>query len=169
MLGVGYAKKAKARQAHGPKFYMSSMSSIKKSCPECAMPLKAGVATCSYCGATVGTLFSETNAPVVGVQRKGKRGFNDQASYYDRIENAKERANKAVILGLTGFFPFIGLFMGVAAIVLGALASQTWKAEDVQAGRGSAIAGLIIGGLALIAQGGYVVYVLKSGNIPFAG
>jgi uncharacterized Zn finger protein (UPF0148 family) len=168
MLGVGYAKKAKARQAHGPKFYMSSMSSIKKSCPECAMPLKAGVATCSYCGATVGTLFSETNAPVVGVKRKGKRGFNDQASYYDRIENAKERANKSVILGLTGFFPFVGFFMGVAAIVLGAMAAKTLKEENVEDGRGSAAAGLVIGVLALIAQGGYVVYVMKSGNLPFA-
>jgi hypothetical protein len=134
------------------------------------MPLKAGVATCSYCGATVGTLFSETNAPVVGVKRKAKRGwgFNDQANYYDRIENAKERANKSVILGLTGFFPFVGFFMGVAAIVFGAMATKTLKAENVEDGRGSAAAGLVIGVLALIAQGGYVVYVVKSGNLPFA-
>jgi len=49
------------------------------------------------------------------------------------------------------------------------MASKTLKAENVEDGRGSATAGLIIGGLALIAQGGYVVYVIKSGNIPFAG
>src|SRR5262245_35394823 len=124
---------------------MSSMSSIKKSCPECAMPLKVGIATCSYCGATVGTLFSETNAPVARVKRKKRLfSFSDQASYYDRIEDAKERANKSVILGLTGFFPFVGFFMGVAAIVLGAMAAKTLKAENVEDGRGSAAAGLII-------------------------
>ena len=134
------------------------------------MPLKIGVASCPYCGATVGTLFSETNPQVVQGKRKAKRAFsfNDNASYYDRIENAKERANKSVILGLTGFFPFVGFFMGVAAIVLGALAAKTLKAENVEDGRGSAAAGLVIGVLALIAQGGYVVYVVKSGNLPFA-
>jgi hypothetical protein len=133
------------------------------------MPLSVGVATCSYCGATVGTLFSETNAQPIAVKGKGRTGFNDQANYFDRIENAKERANKSVILGLTGFFPFVGFFMGVAAIVLGGLASKTLKAENVEDGRGSAAAGLIIGVLALIAQGGYIVYVMKSGNLPFAG
>ena len=133
------------------------------------MPLGVGVANCPYCGATVGTLFSENSAPVVIAKGKRKSGFNDHANYYDRIENAKERANKAIILGLTGFFPFIGFFMGVAAIVLGAMASKTLRAENVEDGRGSATAGLIIGALALIAQGGYVVYVVKSGNLPFAG
>jgi uncharacterized Zn finger protein (UPF0148 family) len=145
------------------------MSSLKKTCQECGMPLSVGVANCSYCGATVGTLFSEASVPAVAVKSKRRNVFNEQASYYDRIENAKERANKSVILGLTGFFPFIGFFMGVAAIVLGALASKTLKAENVEDGRGSATAGLIIGALALIAQGGYVVYVMKSGNLPFAG
>jgi hypothetical protein len=133
------------------------------------MPLSVGVANCPYCRATVGTLFSETSAPVVAVKGKRRNVFNDQASYYDRIETAKERANKAVILALTGFVPFIGFFMGVAAIVLGGLASKTLRAENVEDGRGSATAGLIIGALALIAQGGYVVYVIRSGNLPFAG
>lgn len=133
------------------------------------MPLSVGVATCSYCGATVGTLFSETNAQPIAVKGKRRTGFNDQANYFARIENAKERANKSVILGLTGFFPFVGFFLGVAAIVLGGLASKTLKAENVEDGRGSAAAGLIIGVLALIAQGGYIVYVMKSGNLPFAG
>lgn len=133
------------------------------------MPLSMGVANCSHCGATVGTLFSETSAPAAGVKGKRRSGFNDHADYYDRIEKAKERANKAVILGLTGFFPFIGFFMGVAAIVLGVMALRTLKAENVEDGRGSATAGLIIGVLGMIAQGGYVVYVMKSGNLPFAG
>jgi hypothetical protein len=133
------------------------------------MPLSMGVANCSHCGATVGTLFSETSAPAVSVKGKRRSGATAHIDYYDRVEKAKERANKAVILGLTGFFPFIGFFMGVAAIVLGVMASRTLKAENVEDGRGSATAGLIIGVLGLIAQGGYVVYVIKSGNLPFAG
>lgn len=131
------------------------------------MPLSAGVATCSNCGATVGTLFSEASAPVVP-PKKGKRrsGLNDQIDYYGRVEKAKERANNSVILALTSFFPFIGLIMGVAAVVLALLASRTLKADNVEDGQGSATAGLIIGLLGFVAQGGYLVYVLKSGN-PF--
>jgi len=133
------------------------------------MPLSMGVASCAYCGATVGTLFSETDTPVIPAKRNRQGGVSQHASLYDRIEKAKERANKSVILGLTGFFPFIGLFMAVAAIALGAMAMRTLKADNVEDGRGSATAGLIIGALGMIAQGGYVVYVIKSGNLPFAG
>lgn len=133
------------------------------------MPLSVGVANCPHCGATVGTLFSETSVPAVSAKGNRRIDVNERIDYYDKVERAKERANKAVILGLTGFFPFIGFFMGVAAIVLGVMALRTLKAENVEDGRGSATAGLIIGVLALIAQGGYVVYVIKSGNLPFAG
>ncbi len=133
------------------------------------MPLSAGVANCSHCGATVGTLFSEASAPAVTAKAKRRINVNEHIDYYDKVEKAKERANKALLLGLTGFFPFIGFFMGVAAIVLAVMASRTLKAENVEDGRGSAAAGLIIGSLALIAQAGYVVYVMKSGNLPFAG
>ena len=127
------------------------------------MPLSVGVATCAYCGATVGTLFSETDVPAAAV--KGKRGKgNDQANFYDRVEKAKERANNAVILALTGFFPGIGLIMSVTAIVYSVLATKVLKAANIEDGRGSATAGLIIGILGVIAQGGYVVYVIRSGN-----
>lgn len=128
-----------------------------------------GVASCSACGATVGTLFSETSVPVAHAKGKRRGAVDDHASYYDRVERAKERANKSVILGLTGFFPFIGLFMAVAAIALGVMAARTLKADNVEDGRGSATAGLVIGVLGMIAQGGYAVYVMKSGNLPFAG
>jgi hypothetical protein len=56
----------------------------------------------------------------------------------------------------------------VAAIVLALLAARALKAANVEDGRGSATAGLIIGVLGFIAQGGYVVYVIKAGN-PFGG
>ena len=146
-----------------------SMSSLKKNCHECGMPLSMGVAICSYCRATVGTLFSETSAPVLPAKGKLRGGLDAHTAYYDRVEKAKERANKSLILGLAGFFPFLGFFMGLAAIVLAVMASRTLKADKIEDGRGAATAGLIIGLLGMIAQGGYVLYVIQSGNLPFVG
>lgn len=128
------------------------------------MPLSLGVANCAYCGATVGTLFSETDAPALGAKAKRGQGINDQIDFYDRVEKAKERANNSVILALTGFFPGIGLIMSVTAIVFSVLATRVLKTANIEDGRGSATAGLIIGVLGVIAQGGYVVYVIKSGS-----
>jgi hypothetical protein len=128
------------------------------------MPLSLGVANCAYCGATVGTVFSETDAPALGAKGKRGQGVNDQIDLYDRVEKAKERANNSVILALTGFFPGIGLIMSVTAIVFSILATRVLKAANIEDGRGSATAGLIIGVLGVIAQGGYVVYVINSGS-----
>ncbi len=134
------------------------------------MPLGPGVANCAHCGASVGTLFSETAAPVVATKRKRGSKMGEQIDHHQRVETAQERANNAVILALASFFcPGIGFFMGVAAIVLSLLASRALKAHNVEDGQGSATAGLIIGVLGLIAQGGYVVYVIKSGKLPFFG
>jgi hypothetical protein len=144
------------------------MSSPKKICHECGMPLNVGLANCSHCGATVGTLFSETNAPAGGARGTRFKAVKQPIDSYDRVEKAKERANNSLILGLASFFPAIGLISGVAAIILGALAARTLKGANVEDGQGSATAGLIIGVLGLIAQGGYVVYMMKSGN-PFGG
>lgn len=128
------------------------------------MPLTVGVANCSYCGATVGTLFSETSAPAVGAKGKRLGRINESIDFYDRVEKAKERANNSVIFALTSFFPLIGFFTGVAAIILAVMAARTLKAHNVEDGRGSATAALIIGVLGFIAQGGYIVYVIRSGN-----
>jgi hypothetical protein len=132
------------------------------------MPLNMGLANCSHCGATVGTLFSQTSAPVGGARGKPLRGVNEHIDSYDRVEKAKEWANNSLILGLASFFPAIGFITGLAAIILGVKAARTLKGANVEDGRGSATAGLIIGLLGLVAQGGYVVYVMKSGN-PFGG
>lgn len=142
------------------------MSSLKKACHECGMPLSMGLANCLHCGATVGTVFSETSAPAGAGKGKRQSVLKDHVAYYDRIEKAKERANNSVILALTSFFPLIGFIMGVAAVVLALMAARTLKTENVEDGQGSATAGLIIGLLGFVAQGGYIVYVLKAGN-PF--
>lgn len=132
------------------------------------MPLNIGLANCSHCGATVGTLFSETTAPVGGARGKRLRGVSEHIDSYDRVEKAKEWANNSLIFALASFFPAIGFITGFAAIILGIRAARTLKAANVEDGLGSATAGLIIGLLGLVAQGGYVVYVMKSGN-PFGG
>ena len=135
------------------------------------MPLSIGVATCSHCGATVGTLFTGANEPT-GVSDKGRRhkAISEHVDYYHRIEKAKERANNSVLLALSSFFcPGIGFLMGVSAIVLSILALRTLTTNNVEDGRGSATAGLIIAILGLIAQGGYAVYVIRQGHLPFVG
>lgn len=146
------------------------MSSLKKSCHECGMPLSAGLANCAYCGAKVGTLFSENAPPVVVTKGKRQARISEHIDHHDRIAKAQDWANNSVILALSSFFcPGIGFVMGVAAIVLGVMATRALKAGGVEDGRGSAAAGLIIGALGLIAQGGYVVYILRSGKLPFVG
>jgi uncharacterized Zn finger protein (UPF0148 family) len=146
------------------------MSSLTNSCNECGMPLSVGVANCSYCGARVGTLFDETGAPAVVTKGKRRSAMGEQIDFQQRVGQAQDRANNSVIFALTSFFcPGIGFVMGVTAIVLGIMAARTLKAANVEDGRGSATAGLIIGVLGLIAQGGYAVYVIKSGKLPFVG
>lgn len=146
------------------------MSSLKKTCHECGMPLGLGVANCSYCGALVGTLFSESAPPVIATKGKRKAGINDHIDHHEKIVKAQDWANNSLILALSSFFcPGIGFVLGVAAIVLGVMAVRALRAGNVEDGRGSATAGLIIGVLGLIAQGGYAVYILKSGKLPFVG
>ncbi|MGH9928819.1 MAG: DUF4190 domain-containing protein [Pyrinomonadaceae bacterium] len=144
------------------------MSSIKKVCHECGMPLTLGVAVCESCGTQVGTVFSETAPPIPPKKKAARRKATDAEDHYGQIDQAQQRANNSLILALASFFcPLIGLIMCVAAIVMSALALRTLRRNFVEDGRGSATAGLIIGVIALIAQIGYMVYMAKSGKIPF--
>jgi len=144
------------------------MSSIKKVCHECGMPLGVGVAVCGSCGTQVGTVFSETAPPPPPKKKLARRRATDAEDHYQQIDKAQERANNALILGLASFFcPAIGFIMCVAAIILGALALRTLKRNFVEEGRGSATAGVIIGAIAVVAQIGYLVYFMKSGKLPF--
>jgi uncharacterized Zn finger protein (UPF0148 family) len=144
------------------------MSSIKKVCHECGMPLDVGVAVCGSCGTQVGTLFSETAPPPSTKKTKKRRRATDAEDHYGKIDKAQERANNALILGLASFFcPGIGFFLCVTAIVWSLLALRTLKRNSVEEGRGSATAGAIIGVIAVIAQIGYLVYAVKSGRLPF--
>ena len=89
------------------------MSSLKKACHECGMPLAAGASHCAHCGATVGTLFSEAATPAPTEKEKRHPGAATQADHYYRIEKAQERANNSLILALASFFcPGIGFILG---------------------------------------------------------
>ncbi|HEY3138011.1 MAG TPA: hypothetical protein VGL29_18450 [Blastocatellia bacterium] len=146
------------------------MSSLKKTCPQCGMPLPVGIASCSHCGAAIGTLFDESSLPPTHANSKRRKNIGRYESDYYRIDKARAWANNSVILALASFFcPGVGFFMGVGAIGLAVLAVRVLRAEKVEEGRGQAIAGLIIGALGLIAQAAYVLYVLKSGKLPFSG
>jgi hypothetical protein len=130
------------------------------------MPLQLGVANCDSCGAQVGTVFDENAAPQVNSRGKKVRAVADRVDYFEKVEDAKERANNSVIMGLASFFcPGLGAIMSVTGIIFGILALKQLKAAGVEEGRGQATAGLIIGVLAIIAQVGYVVYAVKSGKL----
>lgn len=143
------------------------MSTLHKVCPQCGLPLKVGLANCSYCGAQVGTVFDPGASPVEDSKAKVRKRVLTQVDYYQKVEKAQERANNSVILALISFFcPGIGFITSGAAIALAVAASKTLKANQVEEGQGSATAGIIIGIIAVIAQISYVIWVIKMGA-PF--
>ena len=137
------------------------MTTASKACFECGMPLIFGVAQCNYCGAKAGTVFDE-NTPVALPDKWARlKTLPKQMDERARVEKAQDRANNSVILGLTSFFPLLGIALGVGGILFAAFSMRTLKAMNVEDGRGSAMAGLVIGGLGLIAQGCLITYAMK--------
>jgi len=126
-----------------------------------------GVACCSHCGSQVGTLFSET-APTSAVAVAGGAKYNSRISatvdYYDKIEKAKEHANNSLLLSLFSFVcPGVGSILAITAILLGSTAISTLKTHNVEEGRGPALAGVVIGAIALVAQIYMLWYYIKVG------
>ena len=137
------------------------MATASKACFDCGMPLVFGVAQCNYCGAKTGTVFDE-NAPVALPTKYSRlKTLPKQMDDQTRMEKAQDRANNAVILALSSFFPLFGIALGVAAILYGTFSMRTLKEMNVEDGRGSAMAGLVIGGLGMIAQGCLITYAMK--------
>ncbi|HEX5734802.1 MAG TPA: DUF4190 domain-containing protein [Blastocatellia bacterium] len=143
------------------------MTSLHKSCPECGGPLGVGVAVCSHCGSQVGTVFSETAPPApvaVAVGAKYRSRISATVDYYDKIEKAKEHGNNSLILSLFSFIcPGIGAVCAIAAILLGSTAISTLKTHNIEEGRGPALAGVVIGAIALVAQLYMLWYYIKVG------
>jgi len=137
------------------------MTSISKICFECGMPISIGIANCAHCGAKVGTVFDETAIAAPPKRQNQWAQVTRQMDENERIEKAQNHANSSVILGLSSFFPLLGLAMGIAAIVFGAMAVRSLKAYKVEDGMGSATAGFVIGTLGVVAQTCIIIYAVK--------
>ena len=120
-----------------------------------------GIANCAHCGAKVGTVFDETAIVATPKRQSQWAQVPRQMDENDRIEKAQNRANSSVILGLSSFFPLLGLAMGIAAVVFGAMAVRSLKAYKVEDGLGSATAGFVIGTLGIVAQACIIIYAMK--------
>ena len=143
------------------------MSSVHKVCPECGVPLELGKANCLQCGATVGTVFSESSPLPPQTATKQRQRVARQISLHQKVEAAQERANNALALALASFFcPGLGFFISITGIYFGASASRTLRENNVEEGRGPAIAGIVIGVIALVAQVCVVIYIIKIGFKP---
>lgn len=143
------------------------MSTLHKVCPQCGLPLKIGLANCSYCGAQVGTVFDPGAAPMQDSKAKVRQRVRTQVDHYQRVEKAQERANNSVILALASFFcPGFGFITSGTAIAFSVTALKILKANQIEEGQGWAYAGLFIGIIAVIAQICYIILIIKSG-LPF--
>ncbi len=137
------------------------MTSISKVCFECGMPISIGIANCAHCGAKVGTVFDETAIAATPARQSQWSRVTRQMDENERIEKAQNHANSSVILGLSSFFPLLGLAMGIAAVVFGTMAVRSLKAHKVEDGMGSATAGFVIGALGIVAQACIIIYAMK--------
>ncbi len=145
------------------------MNTITKVCDECGLPLDMGLANCLHCGHQVGTLFSELDARPDEAKARTRKRVAKQIDYFQKVDQATERANSSLMLALASFFfPVLGILMAIIAIVWGAGAASTLKKNQLEEGRGPATAALAIGALGLVAQFCYLVYFAKMG-VPFLG
>ena len=125
------------------------------------MPISIGIANCAHCGAKVGTVFDETAVAAPPARQNQWSRITRQMDENERIEKAQNHANSSVILGLSSFFPLLGLAMGIAAVVFGTMAVRSLKAHKVEDGLGSATAGFVIGALGIVAQACIIIYAMK--------
>lgn len=146
------------------------MATVTKVCNECGMGVTFGAANCASCGAQIGTVFSEEHFTPLGKPAQKRRVVNPEVAQYEKAEKAKDRANSALVMSLASFFlPFVGTVLAIAAIVFGALSIRALIKQQIEDMRGSAIAGLVIGVLGVLAQVCYLIYFLKLFNFNPAG
>ena len=68
-----------------------------------------------------------------------------------------------MVLALSSFLPLLGLVMAWVAIFFGIESHRTLRAHNIEEGRGTATAGVLIGVMAILAQVSYVVWAWKEG------
>ena len=129
------------------------------------MGVTFGAANCGSCGAQIGTVFSEESFTPLGKPAQKRRAVNPEVVQYEREERAKDRANSALVMSLSSFFlPFVGALLAVGAIVYGMFSIRVLIKNQIEEMRGSAIAGIVIGVLGIVAQLCYLIYFLKLVN-----
>jgi hypothetical protein len=134
----------------------------EKFCTTCRGPINLALANCPHCGARVGTVFSEKVMPVDNTPKK--RRVVQEASPLQEFEKAKARANNSLLLSLGSFIcPGLGFVLAAAAVLMGISARRVFVQTNVEEGRGTATAGIIIGLISVIGQICYIIYFLKSG------
>jgi hypothetical protein len=69
-----------------------------------------------------------------------------------------------LILSLGSFIcPGLGFVLAAAAVFLGWSAHRFFVQSNIEEGRGTATAGIVVGSISLIAQVCYIIYFLKAG------
>jgi uncharacterized Zn finger protein (UPF0148 family) len=137
-------------------------------CEECGVPLAVGLAQCPNCGARTGTVFSESS-PSPDLTRFSTRRKATGVDIRHQVEKAREGASNALYLALASFVPLLGLPLAVAAIVFAVRAERTLASYNIEEGRGSAMAGIIVGALGILAQVSYGVYAWRTGFSAILG
>jgi hypothetical protein len=138
------------------------MTSMTKVCMDCGMALVMGVANCTHCGAQAGTLFEVTAVHTKPDDRNSVwKRIPQVMDEHQQIEKAQDRANSSVILGLSSFFPLFGLLLGIAAVVYAGRALKALKVFNIEEGKGSGMAGLLIGSLGIFAQACLILYAIR--------
>ena len=137
------------------------MATASKACFDCGTPLVFGVAQCSYCGARAATVFDENAPAAMPDSAKRWKNVPKQMDDQTKLEKAQDRANNSLIMALASFFPLFGIALGIAALIYATFSMRTLREMNVEDGRGSATAGLVIGSLGLVAQICLITYAMK--------
>ncbi len=114
-------------------------------CPQCQAPLAAGAKRCSSCGQTI---RAYGGPPPVGGDATG-----------GLIPYKNAPALTAYYLGLFSILPFLGIPMGIAAVVLGVMGLKKLRAEPRVKGKTHAYVGIGCGGLGALAWIGLLLLI----------
>lgn len=115
-------------------------------CPKCQAPLPTGATVCANCGQAVrayGGPPAAAGDPTGGL-----------------IPYKNGPALTAYYLGLFSILPFLGIPMGIAAVVLGILGLKRFKAEPRVKGKTHAYVGIGCGGLGALVWLMFLVLML---------
>lgn len=100
-------------------------------CPNCGKQVEKNEQSCSYCGEK---LFSNTPKPII---------IPTEANFAVLISIV------GLVYSICGAFTLTGVVLGIIAIYFGSKANDTIKKETIYGGRDRAIAGIVLGSIAI--------------------